>query len=231
MDDLTRFDTLTFDCYGTLIDWEAGILAALRPVLAAHGVRAAAGDDDLLASHARHESRLEAGEYRPYREILRGVLEGIGADHGFTPTEAERDAFAASVGDWPAFPDTVDALRRLKARFRLVVLSNVDDDLFARTAERLGTAFDAVITAQQVGAYKPAHAHFLRAEAQLGLRKDRWLHVAQSRYHDIVPANTLGIASCLVDRRHRATPGADAARPDLVVPDLKTLAELASSEP
>ena len=224
--DLTHFDTLTFDCYGTLIDWENGILAALRPVLAAHGVESVT-DEQLLAAHAQHETTLEAGPYRPYREVLKGVLDGIGSTFGFSPAEAERAAFADSVGAWPPFPDTVDALKRLKTRFRLIVLSNIDDDLFARTAERLVVPFDGVITAQQVGSYKPAHAHFLRAEAQFSLDRSRWLHVAQSRYHDIAPANALGIVSCWVDRRHRATLAREEARPDLTVPNLAALAEAA----
>lgn len=225
--DYSQFDTLTFDCYGTLIDWETGIVAALRPVQAARGLTLEG--ETLLAAFGRHEAAVETGAFRPYRDVLRETLTRIGEEFGFTPTPGERDRFADSVGDWPPFPDTVAALRTLKARLRLAVLSNVDDDLFARTAARLTVPFDAVITAQQVTSYKPAPRHFERAEAQLGLDRRRWLHVAQSLYHDIAPAKAFGLATVWVDRRAGragggATPPA-AARPDLIVPDLATLAQ------
>jgi HAD superfamily hydrolase (TIGR01493 family) len=134
--DFAEFDVLTFDCYGTLIDWETGILDALCPVLAAHG--ADAGDKELLEAYGRHETEAEAGPYRRYREVLSETLRGIGASFGFEPTEAELDRFSGSVGDWPAFPDSAPALELLKQRFRLAVITNCDDDLFAESQRRLG---------------------------------------------------------------------------------------------
>jgi 2-haloacid dehalogenase len=227
--DFDRFDALTFDCYGTLIDWEAGIVSALRPIAGAHGVTAT--DDTLLESFAAHEAPIEAGPYRRYRDVLQGALEGIATDLAFRPTPAELDAFAASVADWPAFPDSADALARLAERFRLGVITNCDDDLFAASNRRLGVAFDWVVTAEQVGSYKPDRRNFEAAFARIGLPRERILHVAQSLFHDHVPAKALGLTTAWVNRRSGrsgggATPPA-AATPDLVVPDMATLADLA----
>ena len=223
--ELRSFALLTFDCYGTLIDWEAGILAAMRPILAAHGV--SIEDNRLLEIYASLESEAEAGEYRPYRSILSEVVAGFGRRLGFEPSEGERRALAASVASWPAFPDTVAALGALKERFKLAIVSNVDTDLFAGTARHLGVAFDHVITAGEVGAYKPAEAMFRAVLEQSGLPRERILHVAQSLYHDIVPARKLGVATVWVNRRSGragagATPPAEAT-PDLEVPDLRSL--------
>lgn len=224
--DFRTFEALTFDCYGTLIDWETGLLTALRPILAAHG--ASLGDVELLEAYARHETGLESGEYLPYREVLGRALDGIGRDYGFRPADEERAAFAESVGDWPPFADSPAALAALGERFRLGVITNCDDDLFARSACRLGVSFDWVVTAEQVRSYKPDHRNFEHAFSVLGLPRERILHVAQSLYHDHVPAQELGLATVWVDRRggregSGATPPADAA-PDLVVSDLRTLA-------
>jgi 2-haloacid dehalogenase len=227
--DLSRFELLTFDCYGTLVDWERGILEALRPLLAAHGL--AEDDEALLARYARLETAAEAGPYRRYAEVLAAVVDGLGAELGFEPTPAERASLAASVPSWPPFADTVEALARLRRRYRLAVLSNVDDDLFAGTAERLGVPFDWVVTAEQVGSYKPALGHFLEIERVSALPVARILHVAQSLFHDVAAAQPLGFATVWVNRRGDrpgtgATPVASAV-PDLEVPDLATLARLA----
>jgi 2-haloacid dehalogenase len=230
--DFGRFQVLTFDCYGTLIDWESGLLAALRPILARHGVDA--GEDELLEAYGRHEHRVESGPYRRYREVLAEALSGVGADLGFQPDAAELDLFADSVGDWPPFPDSPEALRRLKERFALAVLTNCDDDLFARSQRRLGIEFDWVITAEQARSYKPSHRNFELAFSTIAPR-DRILHVAQSLFHDHVPAKDLGMTTVWIDRRHDkpgsgATPSADAT-PDLALPDLRSLAELAAQSP
>jgi 2-haloacid dehalogenase len=228
--DFGRFDVLTFDCYGTLIDWEAGIAAGIRHVLHARGV--VAGDEDLLERYARHEAVVEAGPYASYREVLARALRGVCAELGVEPTEAEAVAFGGSVGDWPAFPDSPEALARLARRFRLAVITNCDDDLFAASNRRLGVTFDWVVTAQQVGAYKPSERNFASAFEQIGMPRERILHVAQSLFHDHVPAKRLGMTTVWVDRRHGrsgsgATPPASAT-PDLAVPDMATLADLAT---
>lgn len=225
--DLTRFDVLTFDCYGTLVDWEAGILAALHAALPA----AAAPDEQLLELFARHEAAVEAGPYRPYREVLQETLRAIGAELG-QPVEADAAAgFGGSVADWPAFPDSAAALADLAARYRLGVITNCDDDLFAASEQRLGVRFDPVVTAQQTRRYKPNPRGFEVAFERIGLPTSRILHVAQSLFHDHVTAKRLGLASVWVDRRRGrsgfgATPAASAA-PDLVVPDMRTLADRA----
>ena len=229
--DFGRFSHLTFDCYGTLIDWESGILAALRPVLARHDRHFT--DRELLALYTRYEAELEAGPYQHYRDILRGVMNGISRECGFAPTAAERNAIADSVGRWPPFADTVAALRQLKPRYRLVIISNIDDDLFAQSAQLLGVEFDDVITAQRVGAYKPSPKNFHVALDRIGVPHEQVLHVAQSLYHDHVPAKALGLATVWVNRGSiRAGLGlAPPAQvtPDLVVPDLATLARKMAS--
>jgi 2-haloacid dehalogenase len=228
--DFDRFEALTFDCYGTLIDWETGILAALRPILQAHGV--AAEEEELLESYGRNETEVEAGPYRRYREVLAQTLRGIGADFGFEPGAAELAAFAASVGDWPAFADSSAALQKLAQRFRLGVLTNCDDDLFAASQRRLGVEFDWVLTAEQAGSYKPSGANFELLFATLGLPREGVLHVAQSLFHDHVPAKRLGMATVWINRRSGrpgsgATPAAE-VQPDLVLADMRSLAEAAT---
>lgn len=227
--DFDDFDVLTFDCYGTLIDWEAGLLAALRVPMAAHAISHA--DDQLLESFARHESAVEAEPYRPYREVLGEVLGRMLAEAGQEATADERSTFGGSVADWPAFPDSADALARLHERFKVGVITNCDDDLFAASEARLGTTFDWVVTAQQARRYKPNPRGFELMFERVGLPPGRILHVAQSLFHDHVPAKRLGLSTVWVDRRAGregagATPPADAS-PDLTVPDMATLAALA----
>ena len=229
--DFERFEVLTFDCYGTLIDWEAGILAGLRRVLDARGV--AADDDDLLERYARHEAAIEAGEYRRYRDVLALALRGVCAEIGVEPLDEEAAAFGGSVGEWPAFPDSPDALARLARRFRLGIITNCDDDLFAASNRRLGVTFDWVITAEQVGSYKPDRRNFEVAFERIGVRPERILHVAQSLFHDHVPAKELGLTTAWIDRR-RGRPGSGAtppatAVPDVAVPDMATFADLATA--
>lgn len=225
---LEQYTVLTFDCYGTLINWEQGILSALRPLLAAHNC--SLPDDALLERFATLESAAEAGAYRPYTAVLRHVVEGLGEQLHFTPTPDECNSLAASVPHWPPFGDTVDALQALKKRYKLAIISNIDDDLFAHSARHLQVPFDWVITAQQAQSYKPAPRHFTLALQRIGLPKEQLLHVAQSLYHDIAPASQFGLATVWVNRRHGqvsagATPPAHAT-PDLEVPDLRTLVQL-----
>ena len=228
-----RFEALTFDCYGTLIDWERGLLDAFAPLLRRHAI--AVPDDRLLALFAAAEKEAEAGPYLSYREVLGRVMERIGGVLGFAPDAEERGHLARTLPDWPPFQDTVEALDLLARRYRLAIVSNIDDDLFAGTSRHLGVSFAAVTTAQQVGSYKPAPAHFHRSLERLGLPVERVLHVAQSRFHDIAPARALGFATVWVNRRSGrpgsgATPEAGAV-PDLEVPDLGTLARMAEAPP
>ena len=224
-----RFEALTFDCYGTLIDWEAGILAGLRPLVDAAHV--SAPDETILEAYARHEAALEAGPYLRYREVLARAAAATWRDLAARLDTEAAETFAGSVGDWPAFPDSAGALARLKRRYRLGVITNCDDDLFAASAERLGVDFDWVITAQSVGSYKPNERNFHVALERIGMRRDHVLHVAQSLYHDHVPAKRLGFATAWINRRagaagFGATPPADAT-PDLTAPDLASFADAA----
>jgi 2-haloacid dehalogenase len=227
--DFARFQVLTFDCYGTLVDWETGIFGAMRPILATHGKTIS--DAALLELFSELEAQAEQGQFRPYREVLQSVVRGFGERLGFAPSEIELRSLPKSLANWLPFPDTVAALRRLKSRYRLAITSNVDDDLFAATALHLEVPFDHVITAQQARAYKPSLAVFELAQERIGVNPNQWLHVAQSVYHDVIPAKSLGIATVWV-HRPSPRPGAGAAKaataqPDLEVPNLKTLADLA----
>jgi 2-haloacid dehalogenase len=219
------YRVITFDCYGTLIDWEQGLLSTLRPVLAAHNLHPP--DAEILTLYAELEAQAETGPYRPYRSVLRQAMEGFSARLHFTPAPAELTCLAESVPHWRPFPDTVAALRALKSKYKLAIISNIDNDLFAATAQHLQVPFDWVITAERVQSYKPSVRNFAYAIAHIGMPKAYVLHVAQSRYHDIVPAKAFGLAAVWVNRyRHRthagATPPAQ-AQPDLEVPDLQTL--------
>ncbi len=229
--DFTRFRALTFDCYGTLIDWESGIVTTLSAVLARHGI--SRDDEELLRLFAETEAPIQAGPFRPYREVLRETMRVLADRIGFVPSARDLDALATSLPDWPPFPDTVEALRALAGRYRLGIISNVDDDLFAGTAARLEVEFAWVVTAQQAGTYKPSRNNFFRALDRIGLPWDQVLHVAQSLFHDVAPARSLGLATVWVNRRAGrpgggATPPAQ-ARPDVEVPDLASLARLATA--
>ena len=230
--DFSRFQALTFDCYGTMIDWESGIFSALRPILSAHG--ATLSDFALLELYSELELKAEQGEYQNYRDVLESVVAGFAERLGFTPSPEEIRSLPESVSRWPAFPDTPAALKRLQTRYQLAVISNIDDDLFATSAPKLGVRFEQVVTAQQAHSYKPSLNNFRLAFQRLGLSPDRILHVGQSVYHDVNPAKSLGMAAVWV-KRPSPRPGAGAAkaadgRPDLEVGDLATLATLALRE-
>jgi 2-haloacid dehalogenase len=219
---------LTFDCFGTLIDWEQGILSALRPIL--HSRSVTLEDEEILQRFAVLEARAEAGPYQPYREVLGEVLVRLGSQLGYEASPAERDQLASSVPDWPPFADTGPVLQALSAHFKLAVITNCDTDLFLATARQLPVEFSEIVTAEQVGSYKPAARNFEVAFDRLRVSRDRILHVAQSLYHDIAPARELGLTTVWVNRRwdkpgSGATPPAE-AKPAYEVRDLYELAEL-----
>ena len=226
--DFRRFDVITFDCYGTLIDWESGILDALR--LFRDEIPRPASDDAVLEAYAALEAALEGDDYIVYRDVLRGVMRGLALRFSVPLDRVDLDTLASSLPRWRPFPDTIESLRLLKQHCKLAIVSNTDDDLFAHTAKALEVPFDWVVTAEQVRSYKPSAQNFERALATMGIPKERVLHAAQSRFHDVAPARALGIASVWVNRRHgRVGEGATArssAQPDLEVPDMKTLADL-----
>lgn len=221
-----EYRALTFDCYGTLMDWETGILTVLHTVLAAHGK--SADDATLLELYGKLEAEAESGPFRNYKQVLAEVVRGVGREFEFVPQSRESESISASIAQWQPFEDTLPSLRRLKAKYRLAIISNVDDDLFATTKPKLGVEFDQVVTAEQAGAYKPSLKPFHLAIERLGLDPKQILHVGQSLYHDTIPAQLLGMGTVWVNRKSRR-PGVGAvkrveATPDLQVPNLETLA-------
>jgi 2-haloacid dehalogenase len=231
--DFSRFTAISFDCYGTLIEWEAGILPAIRNLFARHKRQLA--DSAILELYGEFEAAAEAGPYISYKEVLQTVVRAFAERLRFEPGASDILALSDSVPGWPAFPDTLSALRCLKQRYKLAVISNIDDDLFARTRAEQLAAFDfhAVITAEQARSYKPSLNNFHLALRALAIEPDRLLHVGQSIYHDVLPAKSLGMATVWVNRRS-ARPGIGAVRaaagqPDLEVPDLATLAAMAAA--
>ena len=218
---------LTFDCYGTLIDWEAGILRAVRRLVPDD----VATDEQLLTDYAAQEAAAETGPWQPYREILTASMSAVCAAHRIRPTEQQGIDFGGSVADWPAFADSAQALARLRERFDLGVITNCDDDLFAFSDRKLGEPFEWVVTAQQARSYKPNAHNFDVAFERIGRPREEIVHVAQSLYHDHVPAQALGLKTVWINRRHGragagATPAAG-ARPDLTYLDMASFAEAA----
>lgn len=224
--DFSSIRLITFDCYGTLIDWETGMLSALRPLFSRNGYLVS--DMQLLEHYGEIEAELEAGPYLPYRQVLSQTVQEMGRRLGVKISEEEGRVFAESLPSWEPFADTVAALQALARRFRLGVISNIDDDLFAVTRKKLGVEFALIVTAQQVQSYKPSLRNFQEALERSRLKKQEMLHAGQSLYHDILPANLLGIRSVWVNRPS-IRPGAGAAKPAVAQPTLQvsSVAELA----
>ena len=219
--------TPTFDCYGTLIGWEAGAIAALRPLLARHGV--VLTDDEVITAFHDIDAELCEPPYRTYRAVLAGVVEGFGQRYGFPVEAADRDMLAASVASWRPFLDTVDTLKALAMRYRLATISNIDDDLFAGTAPQLGVEFDVIVTAEQARCYKPGAAIFEEALRRLSVQPHEVAHVAEG-VTEIPTARRLGCATAWVRRNGRS------ARllteiPHLEVSDMGTLLGYLGGDP
>ena len=204
---LTDFKALTFDCYGTLIDWETGMFNALKPLIGR--AAGAISRDAVLEAHARHESSQQlTTPAMKYSELLAVVFKRLAEDWGVTVSWDECQTYGNSVADWPAFPDSTEALAYLKNHYKLVILSNVDNASFAHSNKRLKVEFDAVYTAQDIGSYKPSSRNFdymIDKLAHRGIHKADILHTAESLFHDHVPANRHGLASCWIYRRHDKT--------------------------
>ena len=201
---LSDFKVLTFDCYGTLIDWESGMVKALAPL--SDKRRASLTRNEILEAHARHESsQQQQTPHKRYREVLAVVYRRLAEEWGVPTTWDECVRYGNSVKDWPPFPDSVEALRYLKQHYQLVILSNVDNESFAESNKKLGVDFDAIYTAEDIGSYKPADANFGYMLALLksrGYEKLDILHTAESMFHDHAPANRHGLKSCWIYRRH-----------------------------
>ena len=216
-----RFDVVTFDCYGTLVDWEAGIAGAFLSAAAVSGH--IVDPDAVLRAYARLEPEVEAEPFRPYREVLNETARRVASEMGFASPRGGEGFLPESLQAWPPFPDTNEALLKLSvAGYRLGILSNVDEDLLTATCRRFSVPFDFAITAQQVSSYKPDHAHFLAAKEKLG--SDRWLHAAQSFFHDVIPASELGIPVAWINRKGETSLAGDVA-PTIELPHLTALTE------
>ena len=211
---LTDFRVLSFDCYGTLIDWETGIIDGLRPLLEKD--TAGRSRDEVLASFARHETAQEAETPNMiYSELLAQVHRRIAEEWGIATSREDHRAFGGSVGDWPAFADSAASLAYLKQFYKLVILSNVDRRSFAQSHRKLGVAFDAVFTAEDIGSYKPDLKNFrymIDALRMSGHTESDILHIAQSLFHDHAAANAVGLGSAWIDRR-TGTAGSGATPP------------------
>jgi 2-haloacid dehalogenase len=201
---LTDFAALSFDCYGTLIDWESGMLEALK--LLTDKVRRKLSRDEILQAHARHESAQQIQTpTKVYRELLPVVYRRLAEEWAVPASWSECLAYGRSVKIWPAFPDSTDALKYLKQHYKLIILSNVDNESFSASNEKLQVEFDAIYTAEDIGSDKPSSRNFeyiLAKLATLGIEKRRLLHTAESLFHDHGPANAHGLASCWIYRRH-----------------------------
>lgn len=219
MPDFRPYRALSFDCYGTLIDWEAGIRNALQPWAAAHAVDESA--EQLLDRFGSHENGIESDTPGlRYPEVLAEALRRIGRDLGVEVTDEEASEFGASVGSWPAFDDTAATLRRLQQRYMLIILSNIDRASFARSNRRLGVTFDLILTAEDIGSYKPDPANFdrlLREIGSIGIERGELLHVAQSLFHDHGPAQRIGLPSVWIDRYGTAAGTGATPRTDVQV--------------
>jgi 2-haloacid dehalogenase len=226
--DFTRFEILTFDCYGTLINWEEGILGCMHRILSTNGKTL--DDATILEFYGEFEAQAEQGEYRRYRDVLQSVVRRFGERLGFPVADAEANSLPESLPNWKPWPDTVEALRQLRSRFKLAIISNVDDDLFAGTRPKLEVHFDDVITAQRAGAYKPSLKIFELALRRIAVPAHRVLHIGQSVYHDVIPAQSLGLATVWV-QRPSARAGVGAVKAAQAIPDLEvsSLAELAAA--
>lgn len=211
---------ITFDCFGTLVDWHNGFRAILSDARIERV-------DDLEEAYHRHEAAVESETYRSYRDATRVTLERAAGDFGIALAPAQRTAIADNWSRLPVFEDTVPALRQLKADgWKLAVLTNCDDDLFAETERAIGVPFDAVVTAQRVRSYKPALAHFVYFRDNVCGNADRWVHTACSWFHDIAPARELGIPRIWIDRDKT---GHDPSAATAVLPDLTRLPKIANA--
>ncbi len=220
--DFDTFSALTFDCYGTLIDWETGVISALRRVLSAH--RIDLSDDEILGLFHEFDEDLISGEYVRYRNILAEIVRKFGAHFRFLPAPIELNALASSVPKWKPFPDTNPALEIMRPHYKLAIISNIDDDLFAETANQLQIPFDHVITAEQVRAYKPSWKNFHEAMDRLRLPGKEILHIAEGS-GEIAPARSFGFSTVWV-RRFGRSANRLVELPDIEVPDLKSLVSL-----
>lgn len=225
--DFDSFDVISFDCYGTLIDWESGILNSIGPLLRLHGI--AASEEEILSVYSRLERASQSKAFSPYDDILREMVRGFAECYEFNLPAGQENRLVDSLPNWVPFPETVRVLESLAGRYRLAIFSNISESLIAESVKQLGVEFDCIITADQTRTYKPNHHHFHLGLEKLEIPKERLLHVAESLYHDIQPTQELGIANVWVNRAkgRMAASGKATGKltPDLEVGTLEELLE------
>jgi 2-haloacid dehalogenase len=226
--DYRKIRLLSFDCYGTLIDWKESVLSILESYF--RDMPLDFSREELFRAFLEADRKLVSDSYLPYREVLAHVLELMAEDLRFSLDPASRYLLSDHFAEWKPFPDTVKSLRKLQEKYRLAILSNVDDALFAVSNSLLEVDFDFIVTAQQVGCYKPDHRNFQRALDVFHIEKEEHLHVAQSIYHDIIPANQLGLNTVWVNRYGEPERSYSHEFPDLEVPDLQSLVKILELE-
>lgn len=219
---------MTFDCYGTLIDWETGILEAISPVFERQGIEI--NHETILKLYAKFEAKAEEGKFQDYKHVLRTVMASFFSEFNIKPAAGEQDLLVSAISTFQPFPDTVEALNSLGQRFKLCIISNVDRDIFKQTKRRLEVKFSHIITSDMVGSYKPSRNNFNYALDVMKADINDVVHVAQSVFHDIQPAAQLGITTVKINRSrfrlgYGATPMAT-TKADLIVDDLKALVEI-----
>jgi 2-haloacid dehalogenase len=224
--DFGSVEAITFDCYGTLIDWETGLLGAIRPALHSHGAHLS--DAEILQMYGELEPKLQ-NPYRRYRDVLASIVRCFGERLNINVSEDEVRQLPESLKTWLPFPDTNAGLEKLKKKYKLAIISNTDNEFFAETSRHFTIRFDEVVTAEQAQAYKPSLAPFRLALERLGLDSNQVLHAGQSIYHDVLPAQLLGMRTALVERRGFGATRPSEGEPDLRVPDLESLAEVATN--
>lgn len=220
---MPRYEALSFDCYGTLIDWEGGMRDALAGLLRSKNLTLDV--EKLLRRYGEIERETQQGPYRKYKEVLAIGVERTFREEGITLSPSESNIFVDTLPSWPKFPDTTEVLSQLKDRgYKLIILSNIDDDLIQASVRVIGVEFDGIITAEQVGSYKPSHNHWNRMLESFRLAKEQVLHVAQSYVHDVTPAKEMSFNMAWINRKGQMPGGS--VRPDHELPDLRGLLDM-----
>jgi 2-haloacid dehalogenase len=222
--DFNQFRLISFDCYGTLVDWKTSLMDIMKPIIIRH--RLDLSKDQLFDLFLKADQKSISEDYRPYHDVLVTIMDEMGKELNINLKQTERTCLVDRFGDWTAFPDTTEALQELKKRYKLAIISNVDDELFDVTKRCLGVRFDYIITAKQTGSYKPSKNNFVKALEKFGLPSEHVLHVAQSIYHDIIPTNELGWSNVWVNRYNEPERTDPEEFPDLEVPDLASLVRI-----
>ena len=215
--------TISFDCYGTLIDWKKGVLDALAPLFDEFLIDIS--EEEIFSLFMKFDAQFESLSYIPYKEILKDIMKAFSKELGLNMMEEDMMVLSDRLPKWPIFPDTVESLERLKAKYKLAIISNIDNDLFQKTKATLKVEFDYVISAEDVGSYKPSLNNFNEALKLFDIHKDNLLHCAQSLYHDISPCNQLGINNIWINRYNENYSDVTIEKPDLEILSLKELAD------